>query len=344
MAVVPTKFETVRRVATAVLVVDLIGSCGACGYGTYELVAGAGAPLGWGFVAGGLAGVLFGLLLYCQVLLLYKFVNYTFRAYEALLDAGDLLRRQGEHARTIAENSSLSEWAKRIVYREKDYEFLRDTIHDALVRQDWEAAEHLIRDVDTEFGYHEEAARFREGLETARKATTEERISAVLTRFDKLYDQQKWQKAHDDYERLKALFPDDPRIAALPREIELHRQEYKRNLLADYDQAIRNQDVDHAHRLLFALDQYLVPKEAQAIKASARGVFRAKLEQLKTQFSIAVSYKQFNSAIEAGQRLIHEFPNSGYAQEISKLMPVLRQRAREQKTADAATAPPSATS
>jgi len=344
MAGVPPRHQNLRRVATATLIVDLIGSVGAIVYGVFELAAHGNVPVGTGFIAAGLAGGLFGTLVYCHVLLIHRVVNYAYRAYETLLDAADVLRRQEEHTRTIAENSMLSEWTKRVVYREKDYEFLRDTIHGAIIRQDWEAAEHLIRDVDTEFGYHDEAGRLREELDQARHATTEERVAAALARVDALCGRQKWDQARGECERLRALFPEDAHIAALPREIELRRQEFKHKLLVEYDQAVRSQDVDRAHRLLFALDQHLMPKEAEALKPSARNVFRARLEQIKTQFSIAVSYRQFASAIEAGERLIREFPNSGYALEISKLLPILRQRASQQSTADVISTQPPAPS
>lgn len=325
----PTRHEKLRRFATAALVVGILAGLAADGYGLY-LIAAHDTALGLAFVGTGLATLLVCVLLYCQILLIYKFVNYSFRVYDALLEASDLLRRQEEHSRTIAENSNLSDWAKRVVYREKDYEFLRDTIQGAIIRQDWESAQHLIHDMDEELGYHDEAAHLREKLEQARRATTEERIAAALARFDSLCDQHKWDQARAECARLATLFPEAPTIVALPREIERRRQEVKAELLQEYDVAVRNQDVDRAHRLLFALDQYLVPKEAEALKESARGVFRARLEQLKTRFTIAVSYKQFPSAIEAGERLIREFPNSGYAQEISKLLPILHQRANRQ--------------
>ncbi len=337
-----TRHQQVRHLATAALVVDVFVFSGACGYGVFQLIVADDAARGLAFVGAGLAGLLFGVLLYCLVLLVHKFVNYAFRAYDALLEATELLRRQEEHGRTIAENSSLSEWAKRIVYREKDYEFLRDTIQAAIVRQDWEAAQHLINDVDTQFGYHDEAAHWREKLEQARQATTQERVAAALARFELLCDQMKWGQARDECERLRALFPAEERILALPRELEQRRQDVKRKLLRQYDHALRTQDVDHAHRLLYALDEYIVPQEAEALKESARGVFRARLEQLQSRFSIAVSYKQFPSAIEAGEHLIREFPNSGYAQEISKLLPILRERARQPGKAHAVSAPPPA--
>lgn len=338
----PSRHGNVRYLATAALVCGLIATLGACGYGIFEWTARGNVSVGLAFLAGGIVASLIGVLLYCQVLLIYKFVNYAYRAYDALLETSDLLRRGEEHSRMIAENSSLSEWAKRVVYREKDYEFLRDTIQGAIIRQDWESAEHLIREMDTEFGYHDEAAHLREKLEQARSATTSERVAAALARFDSLCSQHKWDQARAESQRLQELFAGDGKIASLPQEIEHRRQEVKQKLLKDYDQAVRSEDVDRAHRLLFALDQYLVAKEAEALKESARGVFRARLEQLKTRFTIAVSYKQFPSAIEAGERLIREFPNSGYAQEISKLLPILRQRAGQQSAHATVSVPPSA--
>jgi hypothetical protein len=336
MTGVPERHEKLRIVARAALIVDLIGSVATGGYGLSLLHDRPDAGLG--FLAGGATGVVLGLLLYCQFVLIHKIVNYAYRGYDALLDAAGVLRRQEEYTHTIAENSNLSEWAKRIVHREKDFEFLRDSIQGAIVRQDWEAAEHLIRDVDTVFGYHDAAARFLEQLEQARKATSEERVAAALARFDKLCDDEKWEQARRECERLKTLFVGDPRIASLADEIEARRQEHKHKLLADYDEAVRNADVDRAHGLLFALDKYLTPKEADAIKQSARGVFRARLEQLRTQFSLAVADQEFNKAIATGEELINEFPNSVYAGEISKMMPVLRTRAQQQQKAPHAAA------
>lgn len=328
-----SRHESVKNFATAVLVVVALGSLGACGYGAYEWVASGQRALGVSFICVGVAGLLVSVLLYCQIVLVLKYVNYAYRVYDVLLEASELLRRQEEHSRMIAENSGLSEWAKRIVYREKDYEFLRDTIHSAIVRQDWEAAEHLIRDLETHFGYRDEAARMREDLEQARRATAEERIAAALKRFESLCDQRKWDQARSECERLGTLFPGYKAIADLPRELERRRQEVKQQLLKEYEQAVRNQDVDRAHSLLFALDRYLIPSEAEPLKESARSVFRARLEQLKARFTIAVAHKEYASAVEAGEHLLREFPNSGYAQEIAKMLPMMRQRAGQSLSA-----------
>jgi hypothetical protein len=328
----PTTHGQLRNLINTILVVLVLAALGAWVYGVYVLTTGPGIVLGISFLALGLFAMLFGVLVYSQVFLLQKFVSYSYRAYEVMLAAAELQRRQEEHIRTIAENSNLSDWAKRIVYREKDYEYLRDSIHGAIVRQDWEAAQHLISDMETEFGYRDEAAHLHEQLDKARKATIDERISAAVARFDKLCDEHKWAQAVAECRRLQSLYPDEARVGSLFEEIERRRDEVKLQLLKDYEEAVRNDDVERAHRLLFALDQYLMPAEAEHLKESARNVFRARLEQIKTRFSIAVSYKQFHNAIAAGEQLIREFPNSGYAQEISKLMPTLRDRARKQPT------------
>ncbi len=271
--------------------------------------------------------LLAGLLLYALLLMARKFVANSYRAYDALLEMAETLRRQNDFARVAAENSSLSEWARRIVFREKDYEFVRETIQGAIVKQDWDAAEHLIRDLSEEFGYRDTAVHLREQLDAARRATTEERVGSALERFDQLCAARKWELARRESARLQPLFPGEPRIEALPRELDLRRQEYKRSLLKTYDDAVRAHEMDRAHTLLFELDQYLTPAEAVSLKESARSVFRAKLEQLRAEFSIAVSQRQFASAVRVGERIMVEFPNSGYAHDIGRMMPVLRERA-----------------
>jgi len=325
MPTTSVRFRAVRRVATTALYLDIVAALIACGYGVYK--AGTGdSPLGLAFVVGGATALLTGVLLYCHVLLTHKFVSNSYRLHDALLDTVELLRRQSEYNHTVAENSTLSDWAKRIVFREKDYEFLRDTIHGSIVRQDWEAADHLVHELDEEFGYREEADSFREEIVRARKATTEEKIIAALERFDHLCATQKWERARSESDRLQTLFPDDQRIANLPREVDLRRQQYKRHVLNTYGQAVRAHDVDRAHRLLFELDRYLAPNEAAALKDSARGVFKAKLLQMGVQFSLAVSDRKYRDAIEVGKQLVREFPNSRYAHEITTMMPALRQR------------------
>lgn len=319
------RFHTHRRVAAFALAVDLIAACAGLAYAVYAAYSGdvpTAALVGLASIAAAVLGV----LAYCQFALIYKLESNTYRLYDAILDAHEVARRQTELLKTIADNAPLSDHAKRVIYREKDHEFLQDAIHATIVRQDWEAAEHLIQSLDEEFGYAQEAQELRGEVQRAREATIEEKVEAAVKRFDKLCASGKWEQARRETRRLMKLFPDNEHIGGLEGEIELRRQKYKRDLLKSYDEATRRNEVDQATRLLYELDEYLSPSEGTALKESARGVFRAKLQQMGVQFSLAVTDKQYESAIEIGERIAREFPNSRYAQEIREKMSTLRQR------------------
>jgi len=323
----PTRFNALRNGAGVVLSVSLLSSGVCLGVGLTAARDGRDA-LASGLIAGAVILAPLSALAYFLVLLLHRGVNTAYRQYEAQLDELELARRLSEHTRTIADNSALSEWAKRIVYREKDFEFLRDTIQSAIVREEWSTTTHLIAELE-ELGYREEARSFRDAADKAARAPQEERVATALQRFEKLCQARKWSQALQESERLQTLFPDEPSIRELPQRIEQRRQAVKRDLLKRYHDAIGRQDVDEAHDLLFELDPYLDPSEGAALKESARGVFRAKLLQMGVQFSLAVSEKEFERAIQIGHELCREFPNSRYAHEIEARMPALRKRATE---------------
>lgn len=327
--------RTPRRLASLALLALMAGGIACGGVGAYWVGVQREVYAGAAFAAAGLAMLALGIVLYSQIALLQRSVSQAARLHDCLLDLLELARRQSEYARTVAENTTLSDWAKKIVSREKDYEFLSDTIHSAIVRQDWEAAEHLISEMDRELGYRQEAERLRAEVQKARRATTEEQISTALARFETLCAHRRWQQARAMIQRLAALFPGDARIGALPGELESRRQQYKRELLQRYEQAVQMHDVDEAHRLLFELDQYMTPQEAASLKESARSVFKAKLQQLGVQFSLAVSDRRYAQAIEIGERVMRDYPNTRYAHEIADMMPALRQRAAQSLQRDA---------
>ncbi len=335
MPTIPPRFRGVRVFSKTALVLSIVAAVVLIAYGLFMLMRDDQL---WGLApfAAGLVVLAMAIVLEAQLTLTHKLVNDANRTYGGLVDLLELLRRQVEYTHTIAENSSLSDWAKRVVYREKDREYLHDTISSAIVRQDWNGAEQFIHDLEHELGLREEAAKLRQEVETARRSSTEERIGAALRRVESLCEQFKWEQARQETERLKALFPGEARIADLSREIELRRQQVKRGLLKEYDEAVRTQNVDKAHELLLKLDRYLSPDEVAVLKESARGVFKARLFQMGVEFSLAVSDKKFSRAISVGERIVREYPNSRYAQEINGLMPALRERAGKEAREHAA--------
>ena len=326
MAYVSGRFEPLRRLAAAsALCAGLIG-LGAAAYG---LVAGrAGYEVAaWAFTLGGVAVAALSLGAFCLLMYLHRLVDTLHRTYDRLIESNHALHRQSEWLKTIAESSSQSEWAKRLIFRERDHAYLRDSIYGLIVQQDWSGAEHLIAALAAEFGDDVEAARLRGELAKARASTAEERAAAALERFEQLCETRQWARAAQEIERMQALFPGNARIAGLVAELEDRHQAHKRQLLTHYDEAVRTQDFERAHDLLFELDKYLSPHEAAGLRHSARGVFRAKLHQLGVKFSLAINDKKFGEALETGQALIQEFPNTRYTREIRQMMPMLQRRA-----------------
>ncbi|MHC4294348.1 MAG: hypothetical protein ACYSTL_02050 [Planctomycetota bacterium] len=240
-----------------------------------------------------------------------------------------LLEHQGESLGKLIELESISEEAKSLIYRETEIEALREMIHDDLIRQDFETAANMIETIRTKFGYADEAARLGEELQAAQKATMEERIDFAIQRIQQVIDIHDYAKALRGANKLLSMFPDNPKVVALPERIEAESTKHKRQLLSNYDEAVKKNDIDQSINLLKELDRYLSPQEAAALEESARGVFRAKLHNLGVRFAICVSDERWDEAVATGEEIIREFPNSRMSHEVRQKMPQLRNHAAE---------------
>ena len=195
------------------------------------------------------------------------------------------------------------------------------------MRQDYKTAEALIDTIETSLGYSDEAAHLREEVAESRKATLEEKIDMEVKRIQQIIERHDWSHATRESQQLLKLFPDNPKVAALPERIQAARATHKRDLLRVYDEAVRKNDVDGSVELLKELDSYLSSQEAAALAESARELLRAKLHNLGVQFSIFVTEEQWSQAIAIGKQIIREYPNSRMAQEVREKMDQLHAKA-----------------
>lgn len=246
----------------------------------------------------------------------------------SLLERLETLQQdQGSSLKKLIDLESLSDQARSLIFRDREIEAFRETIHHNLMRQDYKTAEALIDTIETNLGYSDEAARLREEVAESRKATLEEKIDVEVNRIQKIIDRHDWSHAIRESQQLLKLFPDNPKVTALPERIQAARATHKRDLLRVYDEAVRKNDVDGSVELLKELDSYLSPQEAAALAESARGVFRAKLHNLGVQFSLFVTEEQWNQAVATGEQIIREYPNSRMAQEVREKMDQLHAKA-----------------
>lgn len=238
-----------------------------------------------------------------------------------------LLEGQGNALSRLAEVSTLSDLARSIVYRDDEIASLREAVHERIMRQDYAAAESLITEIETKGGYAQEGAHMRQMLQDARKATLDEKIDAGLARVQTMIDADDWDNAARTAQRLLQIFPGHAKITALPGAILAQRNEHKRELLKLYGEAVSKNDIERGIELLKELDRYLTPQEGAALQESARGVFKAKLHNLGVQFAICVTDERWAQAVNAGEEIIRDYPNSRMAHEVRQKMDQLRSRA-----------------
>jgi hypothetical protein len=67
-----------------------------------------------------------------------------------------------------------------------------------------------------------------------------------------------------------------------------------------------------------------------ALQEAARDIFRTKLHNLGVQISIAVTEKLWSGALNIGEQIIKEFPNSRMSEEIRGKLDVLEQNVQMQ--------------
>jgi hypothetical protein len=129
-------------------------------------------------------------------------------------------------------------------------------------------------------------------------------------------------------EKLISAYPDSEEAKVMrPRLIE-KKGEHKKVLLNAWDDAVKRRATDRSLEILKELDLYLTPAEGLALQEAARDVFKDKLHNLGIQFSLAVSGEQWDKAIQVGQEIMRDFPNSRMSAEIREKMDVLKQRVR----------------
>ena len=126
-------------------------------------------------------------------------------------------------------------------------------------------------------------------------------------------------------EGLIKAHPESERARAMRQRLHQKREEHKKELLSAWDDAVQRQDTDKGLTILKELDHYLTPNEALALQEAAKDVYRTKLHNLGVKFSLAVSDKNWSDALQVGQQIITEFPNSKMGEEIRSKLDVLQQ-------------------
>lgn len=231
----------------------------------------------------------------------------------------------------IRQSVYLTEAAKNILYRETDARAIRQVIFDKLRKQDFDASQKLIDELDKIEQFKVLAVQMRDEVNKFLSAPDSEKEEQLITDIDKLLDEFQWAKASAQIEDLIKKYPTSEKAKMMSQKLADRKEMRKKTLLQLWDEAVKRQATDRSLEVLAELDQYLTPNEGLALQEAARDAFKNKLHSLGVRFAMAVSGKQWQKAVETGRQIVRDFPNSKMAEEIRERMTVLEQRISESK-------------
>ena len=280
---------------------------------------------------------LLGVLIFLTVIL--AMLSKVFKILDALAENGTTLERiagllEKNHSvlAQINQNTRLSETAKTIAFRDADRQSLREAVFDKLQQKDFETTYEIIDEIARSTVYQELAKQLRVEADNYRNAPDAERVNLVYAHIKKLFESYQWAKASAQIERLIKAEPKSEKAKAMRQELLDKKGERKKILLNAWDDAVKRQATDRSLEILRELDSYLTPNEGLALQEAARDVFRNKLHNLGVQFSLAVSGKQWLKALQIGQQIIRDFPNSKMSEEIRERMDILKQNVEQRSS------------
>jgi ABC-type multidrug transport system fused ATPase/permease subunit len=264
------------------------------------------------------------------LLLTYENVRSIKDNGEKLDNTVEMINRNRNLLGQIAQGVRLSDAAKEIAFRDMDRMELAEAILAKLHQHDFDATYAMIDAMARRTAYKDLAEHLRRTTDKYRGATEEDRINQIITHIDKLCQQYHWSQAAAVIERLIKTFPESEKTRAMAANLRQRKDRRKRELLAAWDNAVKRQETNRSLEILKELDQYLTPTEGLALQESASSVFRTKLHNLGVQFSLAVTEKRWPTALQTGQQIVRDFPNSRMAHEIRNKMDILHERAKPQ--------------
>jgi hypothetical protein len=227
----------------------------------------------------------------------------------------------------INQNTCLSETARTIAFRDINTQSLREAVFDKLQQKDFDTTYKIIDEIGRSAEYSQLAEQLRSEADNYRDSTDSERTNQVIAHIEKLFEEHQWTKASALIERLIRDNPKSEKAKAMRQKLFDKKQDRKKILLSAWDDAVKRQATDRSLEILRELDLYLTPNEGLALQEAAKDVFRNKLHNLGVQFSLAVSGKQWEKALQTGQQIIRDFPNSRMAEEIREKMDILSRKA-----------------
>lgn len=235
--------------------------------------------------------------------------------------------------RSINDRLMISDTAKRIAFRERDQETLRQVIRQEINRGNMEVALSLAEEMTRTPGYEHEGQEIKRQIIAARADKMDRKVLEAINIFEQMLSRHEWDDALTEARQLQQTFPDSARVKDLPNRVREARAQHKKDLERQFLEAARRDDVETAMELIKQLDHYMTEQEAAPLLEVARGVIGKKRQNLGVQFKLAVADHEWIDALHVGEQIIADFPNTKMADEVHSMMDLLKERAAGQQQA-----------
>lgn len=231
----------------------------------------------------------------------------------------------------LMESLQMSENAKRVLFRDRELDLFRKTVQEDIERGEFHSALMLCDQMATVFGAVEEAEQLRTSVNAIIHENHEGRIQEEIGKLQQALEKCDWVQAYQDAAKLRRLFPDSPLLHGIEQRISNVRTEYRHRLEDRFLDAAKRDDIEQAMALLRELDGYLTPDEARRFRDTADNVITTYRESLGARFKMAVGDHRWKQAIEFGDEITRQFPNTKMAQEVLDMIDTIKERSTEEE-------------
>jgi len=231
----------------------------------------------------------------------------------------------------LMESLQMSENAKRVLFRDRELELFRKTVQEDIERGEFHSALVLCEQMGAEFGAVEEAEQLRTQVNAIIHENHEGRIREELGKLQQTLEECNWVQAYQDAAKMRRLFPDSPLLHGIEQRISNVRTEYRHRLEDRFLDAAKRDDIEQEMSLLRELDGYLTPDEARRFRDTADNVITTYRESLGARFKMAVGDHRWKQAIEFGDEITRQFPNTKMAQEVLDMIDTIKERSTEEE-------------
>lgn len=256
-------------------------------------------------------------------------------ALSVSLSRSGTLKRTSETANekppweALMEALQLSENAKRVLFRDRELDLLRRTIQDDMASGDVHSALMLCDQMASEFGAVEESEKLRSQIQSALHQQHQTRIQEELKLLEDLLSQHNWVEAYQYAAKMRRLYPETPLLHGIEQHIADARVQYRHSLEERFVEAAEKNEIEQSMELLKELDRYLTPDEARQFRDTANSVISSYRDTLVTRFKMAVSDLRWSQAVEFGEAITTQFPNTTIAQEVKDMLEMIQERVGE---------------